>query len=224
MLYCRMFSFKMKRFSPSVVLINKALNAKFRLLRFRLQSGNWRFQSGQFVIIKIADDIFRDYSIATLPEKLPVWETILDVTPNGPGCQYLSGLNPGNTIETSAPLGAFVLQNPKPGHFLMVATGSGIASIKPMIEELKKDKNNLITFLWGLRFEEDIFYRELFRENIVLSKPDSQWTGKTGHVTDHLVKADTAYLCGNQVMITDVTKALIKIGVPKKKIYFEKYF
>ncbi|MEK7127769.1 MAG: hypothetical protein AAB838_03545, partial [Patescibacteria group bacterium] len=95
---------------------------------------------------------------------------------------------------------------------------------KPMTEELSKNKKNKIIFLWGLRFEEDIFYRELFEKNIVLSKPGKKWSGKTGHVTDHLVKADAAYLCGNQAMITDVTKTLIKMGMPKNKIYFEKYF
>lgn len=207
----------------SVVIENKVLNHKFRLLRFRLDGGIRSFSPGQFVIIKIADKIFRDYSIASLPEQLPFWEIILDVTPNGPGCKYLSRLKPGDTVETSAPLGTFIL-NPVFNNYLMVATGSGIASIKPMAEELSKNKKNKITLLWGLRFEEDIFYRELFEKNIVLSKPNKNWPGKTGHVTDHLVKADAAYLCGNQVMITDVTKALIKMEMSGKKIYFEKYF
>ena len=212
------------KMTKSKVVENKILNNKFRLIKFKLSCESWSFSPGQFVIIKIANKIFRDYSIASLPEQLPFWETILDVTPNGPGCKYLSRLKPGDTIETSAPLGTFVLKNKKHGSFLLVATGSGIASIKPMAEELSKNKKNKIIFLWGLRFEEDIFYRELFEKNIVLSKPGKKWSGKTGHVTDHLVKADAAYLCGNQAMITDVTKTLIKMGMPKNKIYFEKYF
>lgn len=221
MLYFDDFDYKMTK---SFVIENRVLNNKFRLIKFKLNGGIWHFKPGQFVIVKITDKIFRDYSVASLPEQLPFWETILDVTPNGPGCKYLSRLKPGDTIETSAPLGTFVLKNKNPQHFLMIATGSGIASIKPMVEELSKNKKNKITLLWGLRFEEDIFYRKLFEKNIVLSKPNEKWSGKTGHVTDHLVKADAVYLCGNQAMITDVTKALKKIGVLSKNIYFEKYF
>ncbi|MDO8515106.1 MAG: FAD-binding oxidoreductase [bacterium] len=220
MVYFANSDFKMTK---SLVIENQSLNNKFRLIKFRLSDGVWSFQAGQFVIIKISNKIFRDYSVASLPEKLPFWETILDITPDGPGCKYLSRLKPGDTIETSAPIGTFII-NPVFNNYLMIATGSGIASIKPMIEELSKNKKNKITFLWGLRYEEDIFYPKLFEKNIVLSKPNERWSGKIGHVTDHLVKADAAYLCGNQAMITDVTKALIKMGMPQKKIYFEKYF
>lgn len=214
----------LKNFIRSSVLANEILNRKFRKLVFKLENPNagFIFKPGQFVIIKITDKIYRDYSVATLPEKLPIWEIVLDTSPNGPGCKYLSGLRPGDVIETSLPLGAFFLHNRKPEHFLMVASGCGIASIKPMMEELAKDKNNRVTCLWGLRFEEDIFAGDLFE--VVLSKPQKGWQGKTGHVTDHLICADAAYLCGSQAMISDVTKKLILLGMAKNKIYFEKYF
>ena len=207
----------------SFVIENRVLNSKFRLIKFKLNDGIWHFRPGQFVVIKITDKIFRDYSIASLPEQLPFWETILDVTPNGLGCKYLSRLKSGDTIETSAPLGTFIL-NPAFKNYLMVATGSGIASIKPMVEELSKNKKNNINFLWGLRYEEDIFYRDLFEKNIVLSKPNAEWKGKIGHVTSYLTKADAAYLCGNQSMISGVIKALKALGLSSQKIYSEKYF
>ena len=54
----------------SFVIENRVLNSKFRLIKFKLNDGIWHFRPGQFVVIKITDKIFRDYSIASLPEQL----------------------------------------------------------------------------------------------------------------------------------------------------------
>mgnify|MGYP001602698556 CR=1 FL=1 len=222
----------MDNFLQSTVIDNQVLNDKFRLIKFKLDGKLWSFKPGQFVIFKIAPKIFRDYSIYSLPEELPFWEILLDVTPNGPGCKYLSKLKNGDKIETSVPMGSFFVNNRKPGNFILVATGCGFAPTKCMASQLFKDKKNNVSVLWGLRHPKDIFPNGISHAEIVLSKQDKNWSGKTGHVTDHLeaivqkfpAKKTGVYVCGNSTLISDVSRILQSYGVPSKNIHFEQYY
>lgn len=222
----------MDNFFKSTVIDNQVLNTKFRLIKFKLDGKNWSFKPGQFVILKVASKIFRNYSIYSLPEELPFWEILLDVTPNGPGCKYLSRLKKGEKVETSAPMGTFFINNKKPGNYILVATGCGFAPTKCMAAYLVKNHKNKIGLLWGLRHKTDIFPNGIKQAEIVLSKPDKKWTGKTGHVTDYLetvvqkfpARKTGVYVCGNAAMIADVSRILKSYGVPQKNIHFEQFY
>lgn len=222
----------MDNFFQSTIVNNQILNAKFRLIKFKLEGKNWSFKPGQFVMLKVAPKIFRDYSIYSLPEELPFWEILLDVTPNGFGCKYLSKLKKGEKVETSAPMGTFFVNNRKPGNFIFVATGCGFAPTKCMASYLFKNNKNKVSLLWGLRHSKDIFPNGIKQAEIVLSKPDKNWTGKTGHVTDYLetvvkkfpAKETGVYVCGNATMITGVSRILKRYGVPSKNIHFEQFY
>jgi CDP-4-dehydro-6-deoxyglucose reductase len=231
----------MANFYRSKVLDNQQLNYKFRLVRFRLEDGqSFNFDPGQFIVMKVADLTFRSYSVSSSPEELPEWEIIVDITPGGPGSQFIQNLKPGEIVETTNPRGLFVLQKDENSCFVMGATGCGIASIKPMMEELLKDNQKKIHFFWGLRYEKDLFFTDLleswkkhsnFDYQIILSQPEGEWVGKTGHITEHLItflsncpKDQTSvYLCGSKEMIADVTKDAADIAFPDDKIYFERY-
>jgi len=214
----------------SKVIKNEILNGKFHRLEFAAQNRGFKFCPGQFVILKVPGGVFRDYSIASLPETLPCW---VDVSPDGPGCQYLKNLKPGAKVETSLPTGTFVL-NPGFENYLLGATGSGVASILPLAWELSVLKKRIF-FYWGLRFSEDICLENKVKSlggEIILSRPDKNWTGKTGHVTEYmagLVKTlppakTCSYLCGNKNMLADVKAILKKARLPGKQIFFENYF
>ena len=231
------------QFIKSKVVANKILNNKFRLFRFKILSQAFNFQPGQFVILKVAERVYRDYSITSLPQTLPFWEVLLDVTPQGPGCRYLQNLRPGDIIETSQPHGVFTIKDDGATHLVMGATGCGFASIKPIIETtLGKKGVEKIDFLWGLRYQKDITFQELlgnwqnkhphFRAEVILSQPEGQWPHKTGHITKHLgnlaqklpTPKTSVYLCGSNQMITDVRKYFQQKGLSSVKIYFEKCY
>lgn len=221
------------KFFTSKVLSNLKLNEKFCHLTFQLESSSgFTFKPGQFVILKVKEKVFRDYSIFSLPEELPRWEILLDVTPNGSGCRFLSKLKKGDKVETSAPLGTFFINNRKSESFILVATGCGFASTKSMAQGLLKNRKNKVCLLWGLRHQRDIFPHDIDKVEVVLSRPGKNWVGKTGHVTDHLgpllqkfpIKRTEIYICGNGTMIADVSRLLQNYGVPSKNIHFEQYY
>jgi len=204
---------------------------------------SFSFKAGQFVVVKISKSVYRAYSIASIPENLPFWEILVDITPGGPGSRFLKKLNPGETIKTSSAKGNLTLKDDKSNNFIFAATGCGIVSMKPIIEELFAQRSQKKIYLfWGLRYQKDIFSQELldnwqkdhsnFHYKIILSQSENGWPGKGGHVNNYVInlaknlsfKKTSCYLCGNQKMIEDLKQRLMRIGFPENKIYFEKYF
>ena len=226
-------------FIKSKVITNQELNYKFRLLKFETQDPAFIFKTGQFTNVRVAENTFRSYSIATHPGTLPSWEIFIDTTPRGPGSQLMTCLKPGDEIETTKPAGHFYLEEAN-SPYIMVATGCGMASVRPMIEELLPQQKQ-VYLLWGLRFIKDIvFEKELenwhknydnFDFEIVLSKPEEKWPGKTGHVTEYVVdlvkklapQKPNLYLCGNSSMIEEVNSSLSQLSDSFGKIHFERY-
>lgn len=226
-------------FIKSKVLNNKKLNYKFRLITLKSMSNLFVFKEGQFVNIKINETIFRCYSIASTQDKLPNWQILLDTTPNGTGCKYLSSLKRGDVIQTSIPTGIFHLYNSK-GPILLGATGCGLASIMPMLNELAQKKCEIYLY-FGLRYEKDIIFDKLlatlskkykdFKYTIILSRPKTK-KYKKGHITNYIYEKvrelnnpkTSIYLCGNSAMIDEVRTKLSKDKPKFDKIYFESYY
>lgn len=231
------------KFVSSEVLENKTLNYKFHLLRFKLLGNKkaFLFKPGQFILVKVEDSLFRAYSIASSPRQLPNWEILIDITPNGPGCKYLKSLKPGDIIETSTPKGIFALEKDGSKNIIMGATGCGLASIKPIVEEILDEGKNMYLY-WGLRHEEDIFDKSFlenwkssnpnFEYEIVLSKPKGVPAGKTGHINSHMIEhikslppeLTSVYLCGNNEMIAEVKSRLAEMNFPQERVYFERHY
>lgn len=232
-------------FFKSEVIGNKKLNYKFNHLRFKLadiQKDQFSFSAGQFVIVKVTDSLSQSYSVASMPEQLPCWEILVDITPDGPGCRFLKNLKPGDIIETTAPRGVFTLANSAENHIL-TATGCGFASTWPMAKTLLvKQGRKRVHLFWGLRHERDIVYQNLldkwqkdypnFQYELILSHPEGKWAGKVGYTTTHVIELakklpankTNIYLCGNQGLVNDVKEALQKIDFPEERLYFERYY
>ena len=68
-----------------------------------------------------------------------------------------------------------------------------------------------------------------FRFWPTLSRADSSWTGRSGHVQSHLLRSSRRtpdldiYICGLKAMVDDVRAILKGLGFDRKQIIFEKY-
>lgn len=226
------------------------LVGKFQYVDFELiRPPRIEFQAGQYLIMKIPGmDQRRSYTIASDPTQNHSVEILVDVSPGGEGSLYLASLAPGDEVEFMGPAGQFVVADSESGagreeeKLLFIATGSGIAAVRSQILDLlqtKKDKRE-IHLHWGLRYVEDVFWQEDFREmaeffpnfhfDLVLSRPPAKWPLCSGYVT-HCVAAHHsdfsktgAYICGNEKMIEDMTKLFTEKGVAKEWIHTEKFF
>ena len=202
---------------------------------------NLSFTAGQFVsITHVVDsqEIIRPYSIASKPDGNR-FDLCLNIVEDGFLSPWMFTLEPGAEIETTAPLGYFVIRNPQ-RDAVFIATGTGIAPMRSMIHaELERGDSRRFTLVFGVRYEHSLLYRDEFEKLAAahsnfqfwptLSRPEPSWTGRTGHVQQHLVEAlggrrdVDVYICGLKAMVDDVRAMLKGMGFDRKQIIYEKY-
>lgn len=219
-------------------------NNRFTQFSFELiEPHRLEFQAGQYISIQVSDKgERRSYSICSTPDNQHQFDLLIDYSPEGLGVKFFQGLEFGAEIKALAPMGRFVVpENLAAEHLVFVATGSGIAPFKSMIEDQLRNMQDhrQITLHWGMRHAKDLFWLEEWQEldeafsnfhfHPVLSKSAEGWTLCRGRVTDclsiHKQPENAAYfLCGNQAMIHDVTSLLIKQGIDQKLILTEKFY
>lgn len=220
------------------------LNEKFTKLTFEyVEPPSMDFVAGQYTSIKINDQgLRRCYSIFSSPENNHGLEILIDVTPQGPGVQFLTNLKLGERVEMLMPMGALTIdQNSDEQAIVLVATGSGIAPCRSMLLDQLQNKSDQrpIYLYWGLRHESELFEMDdwealalnfkNFHFHPVLSRALDAWTLCRGHVTDclnvHELPAGAGfYLCGSSQMTTDVVSLLTSKGVKSDSIHLEKFY
>lgn len=196
----------------------------------------FEFKAGQFVNVEVAPNFWRSYSIASPSTNPKLLEYVVDITPGGKGSQFFQKLGINDGVHIKGPFGKLVLPEIMDSDFCFVATGTGIAPFRSMLGELHREK---VSLFWGLRFKEDIYWEEEFKNLkkfcISLSRPDilptgrQGWEGEVGHITECIKResfnGDTLfYLCGNQSMIDEARRILLGKGVSEEKIVFEKFY
>lgn len=227
------------KFLVATLLNHTVLAAKFHYFVFETDTP-FKYQPGQYINVRVSQQRINCYSIAGNGEQNK-FVLLIDTKPGGIGSKFFENLKAGDKITYLGPFGIFKFRpDDRAKKILFVGTGSGIAPLRSMLDEIIKNKiQKPIYFYFGLRFSTDIFWHDYFRKlaeansnfkyKFVLSKPDDSWQGATGHVTD-LIKTDfpdasecAAYLCGNKQMIEEATNLLLAQKCPKERIYSEKF-
>ncbi len=204
-----------------------------RYLELEVQNGRrFDFQAGQFISVTFERDGGkgpRFYSIASAPRGDNRFEICLNLAPESGVASLLDALKPGDEVHFTGPFGLFTLREPLDPVSAFIATGTGIAPIRAMLQQLyRRPYRGEVWLMVGVRREPDILYRDEFerlaRENAgfhflpVLSRPDPEWTGLRGYVQQHIPRVLSskdgfhAYVCGQRRMVEDVTRELMKIG------------
>ena len=155
------------------------------------------FTPGQFVSLTEVFDgrkITRPYSIVSVPDGSR-FDLCLNLVDDGIFSPHLFSMKPGDTVETRTPLGFFVLRNP-PSDSILVATGTGIAPFRSILNAHLGQVLRQFTLVFGVRYEQSLMYRGEFEAlarqhpNLrfwpVLSRADESWTGRRGHVQPHV--------------------------------------
>jgi CDP-4-dehydro-6-deoxyglucose reductase len=141
-------------------------------------------------------------------------------------------------LRLNGPLGTFFLRECAKTDVFFLATGTGIAPVKAMLESLMcapvDQQPQSITVLWGGRKPED-FYIDLaaipgkHRYIPVISRPNDGWTSAKGYVQDILLSTApdlskaAVYACGSNNMIHDAKKILSNAGLPAARFYSDAF-
>ncbi|SRR5712691_4688815 len=199
------------------------------------------FLPGQFVSLTDVvngKEITRAYSIVSAPSGTNRFELCLNLVEEGLLSPRLFQIQPGDSLEMRPPLGQFTLRNPG-RDAVLVATGTGIAPFRSILKAHLQEFSPAFTLIFGVRYESHLMYRHEFEEMArrfshfrfwpTLSRPEPGWTGRTGHVQEHLKEAVggrrdvEVYLCGLKLMVDDVRNILKEMGFDRKQIIYEKY-
>jgi predicted ferric reductase len=146
----------------------------------------------------------------------------------------------GRRVYIDGPYGAFTIGHPADMHVL-IAGGVGITPMMSMISTLadQGDKRPVV-LLYGSKTWEDITFREELealksRLNLnvvhVLSSPHEGWTGERGFIDADVFKRHLPppydeheyFICGPDVMMDAIEKALGELEVPMSKYHSERY-
>jgi CDP-4-dehydro-6-deoxyglucose reductase len=200
------------------------------------------FVPGQFTSFTdmiAGKEITRAYSLASAPSGTNRFELCLNRVEPGHLSPRLFDMRPGDRIEMRQPLGQFVLRQQAPRDSIFIATGTGIAPFRSMLQAHLSASSPAFTLLFGVRYESHLLYSEELKEMALrypqfrfwptLTRPEAGWKGRQGRVQTHLAEAIGErreldfYLCGLKEMVNDVRTVLKGLGFDRKQIFYEKY-
>jgi ferredoxin-NADP reductase len=183
----------------------------------------------------------RAYSIASTPQSPAVVTLCADVAPGGLGSQWFRGLAPGDAVGFKGPLGGFVYSRADPRRPLFVAEEIGIVPIRSILRELYDTGFGRPAALvhqgrdpgW-LAYDREL--RSLARRfpgfsyHPVVGDAPPGWTGERGSLealVDRLtasVEGLVAYVCGGGATIDRVREVLVRKGLERRAVRWEKFW
>ncbi|MDD5275889.1 MAG: FAD-binding oxidoreductase [Methylovulum sp.] len=202
-----------------------------------------KFESGQFFDLEIPGTTdTRSYSPANISNNQGDLEFLIRIVDGGKFSEYLKkDAKVGQKIKVNGPSGVFGLKENgfTPRYF--VAGGTGLAPILSMVRYMKAwDEPQKCVLYFGVNTEAEIFHLaeldQLAAEMPTLElrncvwKCSDDWHCEKGSVVDILrrdlvetgAKPDL-YLCGPPGMVDATFAVCADLGIPKERIYLEKF-
>lgn len=197
-----------------------------------------RFLAGQYVDV-MAQGVRRSYSLANAPRADGLLELIVKRYSEGVLSRYwFERAAPNDLLRIEGPFGTFFLREEGPANIVFLATGSGIAPVKALLEELAADParaaRHRFSVFWGNRETESFCWdpAELGLDvgfHRLLSGPGADWGGKRGYVQDAAIRhgidpGDTVvYACGSSAMIASAREAMLSLGLPARRFFSDAF-
>lgn len=202
-------------------------------------SADFAFIPGQYIDVIGPGGLRRSYSLANASFSDKQLQLHIRAVEGGAMSEYWFGeAKVNDLLRLNGPLGTFFLRDVAGLDLVFLATGTGIAPIKAMLETMSgltsERKPRSVTVLWGGRTLQDLYFDVSsisgnFDFVPVLSRTDAKWTGARGHVQQVLLsmRPDLAnaavYACGSDAMIQDAKSCLTQAGLPSNRFYADAF-
>jgi len=200
---------KLQPLAPDVMMIHLQLPTSERL----------QFLAGQYIDVITKSGLRRSLSLANAPHDDAVLQLHLR-NYGGPFSQYVfNTLKEKDILRFEGPLGTFFLREDSDKPLILLASGTGFAPIKAIVEHaIHKTLKRPITLYWGCRVRADLYLNDLaenwarnhgIRYVPVLSDAlaDDHWQGRTGFVHRAVMEdfpnlsGCQVYACGSPIVI-----------------------
>jgi CDP-4-dehydro-6-deoxyglucose reductase len=222
----------LEKLAPDVMRLQLKLPANERLL----------FLAGQYIDILMRGGMRRSLSLANSPEDDGFLELHLR-NYGGPFSEYVfNKMKEKEILRFEGPLGTFFLRDESAKPIIFVASGTGFAPIKAMIQHaLYKGITRPMTLYWGGRRPADLYLNALaeswtqdhgitYVPVISDALPEDNWTGRTGFVHRAAMEdyrdltGYQIYACGAPIVVESAHKDFTaKCGLPESEFFSDAF-
>jgi NAD(P)H-flavin reductase len=231
-----------KKITANVFRVTRPADDVFALM-LRFPAGiRARFKAGQYLRVQMPDGDTRNFSMANAPRESDGVQLHIRRIPGGQFSEgVLARLQKGDRLDVEIPFGDFHLRTGTDKPIICLATGTGFAPIKSIIEDLfVRENTRPVRLYWGGRRREDLYLARLAEKwatrapwltfTPVLSEPDAHWQGATGLVHEAVLRdiedmsGWQVYACGNPVMIRSAERDFQNIaGLPDGQFFADPF-
>ena len=207
-----------------------------------------QYHAGQYVEFILPGGTRRSYSMANAPHTLiesgaPMVDLHIRHMPGGKFTDHVfSAMKEKEILRIEGPYGSFHLRDDSPKPIVMLASGTGFAPIKAMLEHMQFMGITRDTVLyWGGRRPQDLYMDAWVQDALAVmphlryvpvvsdALPEDHWSGRTGFV--HLAVLDDlpdlsghqVYACGAPIMVDSARKDFARAGLPEEEFYADAF-
>ncbi|MBC3813127.1 CDP-6-deoxy-delta-3,4-glucoseen reductase [Undibacterium aquatile] len=225
---------KLEKLSDDVMLLALQLPANEKL----------NYRAGQYIEFLLRDGKRRSYSMANAPHDVEHISLHIRHMPGGLFTdQVFSTLKERDILRFEGPQGTFYLREDSDKPIILLASGTGFAPIKALVEQLIHTKSTRpVALYWGGRRPADLYMDKLcqewaaqlpgFRYVPVISdaQAEDQWQGRTGFVHQAVMADHTdlsgyqVYACGVPVMVDSAKRDFVaQCQLPADEFYADSF-
>jgi CDP-4-dehydro-6-deoxyglucose reductase len=231
MLPCRVQ--KLERLADDVMVLHLKLPANEKLV----------FLAGQFIEFLLKDGSRRSFSMANAPHDAELLQLHVRHVVGGQFTDHVFGrMKERDILRFEGPLGTFFLREDSAKPIVFVASGTGFAPIKSIIEAaVEKGPTRPMTLYWGARRPKDLYMnalaeswaaRGLLKYVPVVSEalPEDGWYGRSGFVHRAVMEdlpdlsGYQIYACGVPVMVDAARRDFTDVcRLPEDEFYADSF-
>lgn len=201
----------LERMSPDVIRLQLQLPA----------SESFQYRAGQYLDVLLRDGARRSYSMGNAPHTGPGLELHIRHMPGGRFTDLVFGsMKERDIVRIEGPMGSFFLREDSEKPIVLLASGTGFAPIKALIEHMQERRiTRPATLFWGGRRPQDLYMDDWVHAQCAVmphlsyvpvvsdALPEDNWRGRTGFVHQAVLEdipdmsAYQVYACGAPVVV-----------------------
>jgi CDP-4-dehydro-6-deoxyglucose reductase len=218
-------------------------------IRLQMPAGEpLQFHAGQYIEFLLQGGVRRSYSMGNAPHTLAQPGTGVELhvrhMPGGRFTDHVFGaMKEKDILRIEGPYGSFFLREDSDKPIVMLASGTGFAPVKALIEHMEHKRiTRPVALYWGGRRPEDLYMDDWVRERMaampnlryvpVVSNavPEDNWTGRTGFV--HLavledfpdLSGHQVYACGAPIVVDSARKDYVaRAALPEDEFFADAF-
>ena len=202
-------------------------------------AANFAYNSGQYVNL-IRSAIKRSYSVASAYQATASLEFFIKKYENGLMSQYwFEQAKENDLLLMEGPLGSFFLRETPKKNIILLATGTGIAPVRAILEQVAQQPeayaDKTFWLFFGARTLQDIFWEptsiplKKLHFTKTLSREIAIFEGFKGYVQEAAMHANIdlanaqVYACGSNDMILAAKDLFTQNQLPEKEFFSDAF-